>query len=150
MSCFYLRLASKERCTQNHATIQSAKLLNSRINRVARRTFLRYLKLTLHFVQEWDAYAVKFEKSVPPLETAAFITYSWWRHQMETLSALLALCAGNSLVTGGEFLLQRPVMRSFDVFFHLRLNKRLANNRKAGDLRSHRGHYDVTVMSLEF
>ena len=24
----------------------------------------------------------------------------WWRHQMETFSALLALCAGNSLVTG--------------------------------------------------
>ena len=25
---------------------------------------------------------------------------SWWRHQMETFSALLALCAGNSPVTG--------------------------------------------------
>ena len=24
---------------------------------------------------------------------------SWWRHQMETFSALLALCAGNSIVT---------------------------------------------------
>ena len=24
----------------------------------------------------------------------------WWRHQMETFSALLALCAGNSPVTG--------------------------------------------------
>ena len=47
-----------------------------------------------------------------------------WRHQMETFCALLALCAGNSLVTG-EFLLQRPVTRSFDVFFDLRLNRRL-------------------------
>ena len=35
---------------------------------------------------------------------------------METFSALLSLCAGNSLVTG-EFPAQRPVMRSFDVFF---------------------------------
>ena len=43
---------------------------------------------------------------------------------METFSALLALCAGNSPVTG-EFPSQRPVMRSFDVFFDLRLNKRL-------------------------
>ena len=46
---------------------------------------------------------------------------SWWRHQVETFSALLALCAGTSPVTG-EFLLQRPGMRSFDAFFDLRLN----------------------------
>ena len=26
-------------------------------------------------------------------------TYPWWRHQVETFSALLALCAGNSPVT---------------------------------------------------
>ena len=40
--------------------------------------------------------------------------------------ALLALCEGNSPVTG-EFPSQRPVTRSFDVFFDLRLNKRLSN-----------------------
>ena len=34
---------------------------------------------------------------------------TWWRHQMETFSALLAMCTG-----------------SFDVFFDLRLNKRLS------------------------
>ena len=50
---------------------------------------------------------------------------SWWRHQMETFSALLALCAGNSPVHG-EFPTQRPVTRSFDVFLDLRLNKRLS------------------------
>ena len=50
---------------------------------------------------------------------------SWWRHQMETFSALLAICAGNSPVPG-EFPAQRPVTRSFDVFFDLRLNKRLS------------------------
>ena len=48
-----------------------------------------------------------------------------WRHPMETFSALLAICAGNSLVTG-EFTDRRPVSRSFDVFFDLRLNKRLS------------------------
>ena len=42
---------------------------------------------------------------------------------METFSALLAICAGNSPVTG-EFPAQRPVTRSFDVIFNLRLNKR--------------------------
>ena len=40
-------------------------------------------------------------------------------------SALLAICAGNSPVPG-EFPTQRPVTRSFDVFFDLRLNKRLS------------------------
>ena len=41
---------------------------------------------------------------------------------METFSALLALCAGKSPVTG-EFTAQRPVTRSFDVFFDPRLSK---------------------------
>ena len=48
-----------------------------------------------------------------------------WCHQMETFSALLAICAGNSLVTG-EFPAQRPVTRNLDVFFDLRLNKLLS------------------------
>ena len=46
----------------------------------------------------------------------------WWRHQMETFSALLAICVGNSPVTG-KFPSQRPVTQSFDVFFDLHLNK---------------------------
>ena len=50
--------------------------------------------------------------------------YTWWRHQMETLFSLLAICAGNSPVTG-EFPAHRPVTRSFDLSFDLRLNKRL-------------------------
>ena len=43
---------------------------------------------------------------------------------METFSVLLAFCAGNLSVTS-EFPSQRPVTRSFDVFFDLRVNKRL-------------------------
>ena len=50
---------------------------------------------------------------------------SWWLHQMETFSALLAICAGNWPVPG-EFPTQRPVTRSFDVFFDLHLNKRMS------------------------
>ena len=56
-------------------------------------------------------------------------TESWWRHQMETFSALLVICAGNSPVTG-EFPAQRPVTRSFE----------------AGDFKRHRAHSDNTVM----
>ena len=65
--------------------------------------------------------------------------------KMEPLSALLALCAGNSPVTG-EVPAQRPVTRSFDVFSDLRLTKRLSKQSWAGDLRRHRGDYDVIVM----
>ena len=50
---------------------------------------------------------------------------TWQRHQMETFSTLLALCAGNSPVTG-EFPSQSPVMRSFDVYIDLRLNKQFS------------------------
>ena len=51
--------------------------------------------------------------------------FTWWRYQIEIFSALLALWAENSPVTG-EFSAQRPVTRSFDAFFDLRLNKRLS------------------------
>ena len=64
---------------------------------------------------------------------------------METFSALLAICAGNSLVSG-EFPAQRPVSRSFDIFFDLRWINRWVNNGEAGDSRLYRAHYDVIVM----
>ena len=67
---------------------------------------------------------------------------------METFSALLVICAGNSPVTG-EFPAQRPVTQSFNVFFDVRLNKRLSDGEWwFGDLRRHRAHHDVTVMAL--
>ena len=68
---------------------------------------------------------------------------------METFSALLAICAGNSPAPG-EFPAQSPVTRSFDVFFDLRLNNGWVNNREAGDSRRYRAHYVVTVMLMGF
>ena len=58
---------------------------------------------------------------------------------METFSVLLALCAGNSLVSGefhhkGQW--HGALMFSFI----------WVNNREAGDFRCHRAHDDVTVM----
>ena len=65
---------------------------------------------------------------------------------MEIFSALPAICAENSLVPG-EFLAQRPVTRSFDVFFDLRLNKRLSKQWWGWRFETLlRIHYDVTVM----
>ena len=67
------------------------------------------------------------------------------RRQMETFFASLALSEGNPSVTGG-FPPQRPVTRSYDVFFDLRLNEMLTNNREAGDLMCHR--YNVTLIVM--
>ena len=61
----------------------------------------------------------------PALCLPSGVMWSWWRHQIKTFSASLALCAGNSPVTF-ELTSQRPTTRSFDVFFDLRLNKRLS------------------------
>ena len=58
------------------------------------------------------------------------VNFPRWRHQMETFSALLTLCAWNSPVTG-EFPSRRPVTRNFDVLFDLRLNKRLSKQLKS-------------------
>ena len=64
---------------------------------------------------------------------------------METFSALLPLCAGNSPVIG-EFFAHSPVTQSFDVSFDLRVINGSVNNREAGDLRRYRTHCDVIVM----
>ena len=64
---------------------------------------------------------------------------------METFSALLAICAGNSPVSG-EFSTQRPVTRSFDIFFDLRLNKRFSQQSWGWLFDTLSCHYDVSVM----
>ena len=66
---------------------------------------------------------------------------------METFSALLAICAGNSPAPG-EFPIQRPVTRSFDAVFDVRLNKRSSKQSWGWWLRRYRGHYVVTVMRI--
>ena len=74
---------------------------------------------------------------------------TWWRHQMETFSALLDLCAGNSPVPVNS---PHKGQRRGTLMFSLicaRINDRV-NNREAGDLRRHRGHYDVIVMNTLF
>ena len=71
----------------------------------------------------------------------------WWSHRMEAFSALLALCAGNSPVTGG-FPSQRPVTRGFDVFLICAWISSRVNKREARNLRRHRAHYDLTVMTM--
>ena len=75
------------------------------------------------------------------------IVYSWWRHQIETFSALLTVCAGNSPITVNSP--HKGQWRGAFMFSLIcaRINS-WENNRDAGDLRRHGTHFDVTVMSL--
>ena len=65
---------------------------------------------------------------------------------METFSALLAICAGNSPVTG-KFHVHKCQWRGAFMFslIYAWING-WVNYREAGDLRRHRAHYDVFVM----
>ena len=68
----------------------------------------------------------------------------------ENIFCVIGPLCGDSPVTG-EFPSQRPVTRSFDISFALRLNTNgWVNNREAGDLRRHRTHYAVTVMYISY
>ena len=65
---------------------------------------------------------------------------SWWRHQMETFSASLALCAPVNSPHKGQW-------RGALIFILICtwIND-WVKNREAGDLRRFRAHYDVIVM----
>ena len=70
-------------------------------------------------------------------------SYAWWRHQMETFSALLALC----ITTGHRWI---PRTKASDAelwcFLWSAWINGWVNNREAGDLKRHRAHFDVIVM----
>ena len=70
---------------------------------------------------------------------------TWWHLQMKILSAILAICAWNSPVTG-EFHLQRPWRGALMFSLICAWINGWINNREAGDLRRHRTHsYGVTT-----
>ena len=83
----------------------------------------------------------------PHKRPTMLLVLTWWRYQMETFSAMLALCAGNSPVNG-EFPTKRPVTPMFFFMFSLicAWTNGWVNSQDAGDLRRHRAHYDVNVM----
>ena len=66
----------------------------------------------------------------------------WWRHQMETFSALLAICAGNSPVP-----VNSPHKGQWcgALMFCIWIND-WVNNGETGDLRRYLGHCNVNVM----
>ena len=72
--------------------------------------------------------------------THNFKLHTWRRHHMETFSASLALCEGNTSPHTGQW--------RWTLTFCLicAWTNGWANNRDVGDLRRLRPHYDVTVM----
>ena len=83
--------------------------------RLSNFTAIRWFEHTISRLQDFARSYVK--------TSHRFMT--WWRHQIETFFAFLFICARNSSIHG-EFPIQRPVTRSFDVFFDMRSNKRLS------------------------
>ena len=73
---------------------------------------------------------------------------TWWRHQMETFSAFLAICAGNSQVPANSPHKGQWRGALMFVFICVWIND-WVNNREVGDLRRYRAHYDVIVMMLQ-
>ena len=70
---------------------------------------------------------------------------AWWRHEMETFSALLFICVGNSPVPGNSP--HKGQLRGAFMFSLICVGiNGWVNNRKDGDLRRHRAYYDVIVM----
>ena len=72
--------------------------------------------------------------------------YTWWRHQMETFSSLLALCEGGIHHSPLDSARKGQWRWAFICIW---ING-WANHRDAGDLRCHCAHYDATVMYRSF
>ena len=99
--------------------------------------------------ETWYQWTVSW--SITPMMMSTHITESdvttpWWHHQMESFSALLALCAGNSPVPvnsphKGQW--RRALMFSLIWVWIIGW----INNCEAGDFRCYRSHYDIIVMS---
>ena len=99
-----------------------------------------------HTCQKLSRFITKYEKFIRRLSITLSSdkqANSWWRHQMETFSALLAI-------------LQYPVISPHKgqwrgaLMFYLicAWMHDWVNNREARDLRCYRAHYDVIVMHL--
>ena len=105
----------------------------------------------------WDSGRpiIKFSKVTENNNPPYWIKYwmTWWRHQMETFSASLAICAGNlcrSLMNLCRSLMNSPHKGQWcgALMFSLIcvwING-WVNNHEAGDLRRYHTHYDIIVM----
>ena len=93
---------------------------------------------------------IYFSSEIPLVSSCAWsVFFSWWRHQMETYSALQTLFVRGihwwSLNSPHKGRLRGALMFSL---MYACINGWI-NNGEAGDLRRHYADYDVTVMLLQ-
>ena len=88
--------------------------LNTVTPRLTRSVYVLLTYATIDYTKRYDCdYGCevgmwKMISNSFDIEVYSGIIQAWWRHQMGTFSVSLAICAGNSPVTG-EFPTQRPV-----------------------------------------
>ena len=75
-------------------------------------------------------------------------TLTWWGHEMETFSALLAICAGNSPVPAVNSLHKGQSRGALMFSLICVWINGWVNNIEADDLRRHPAHYDVIVITV--
>ena len=110
----------------------SLKLLFNSTPSSSKGTQFRHYLFYEHYIRSYVSFL--FVRRLPwqhckSLNNSLQPTQSWWRHQMETFSAVTWM---------------------YDVFFDLYLNKRLRKQSEVGDLRRHRAHWDVIVITLSW
>ena len=99
----------------------------------------------LQYIAGWNAWKVKLKLSgnsiaflsqIPSMLQGTWqgLYVPWWRHQLEILRPV-------------NFPHKRPVTRSFDDFSDRRLDQQLSKQLIRSNLRHHRAHYDVIVMT---
>ena len=96
----------------------------------------------------WSRWQIFHQNDISILVLAQLtISLSWWHHQMEKFSALLALCVCRSPVNSHH----KGQWRGALIFSLIcTWTTDWVNDRDAGDLRCHHTHYDVTVMTHKF
>ena len=82
------------------------------------------------------------------LQVHGWASFTWWHHQTETFSSLLAICAGihRSPVNSPHKGQWRGALMFSLICVEINGSE---NNREAGDLRRHLAHSDISVMNRE-
>ena len=108
----------------------------------------------LRTISGWASVQAYMDLKTPHISNCCRWISNHWRLSMMTssngnISRVTIPLLGELTGDCGEFTSQRPVTRSFDVFFDLRLNKHLSKQSWGWWLRHHGAHYDVIIMVLK-
>ena len=99
--------------------------------------------------QQYRQYRLNVNEKATHWRMQGLINWTWWRHQIETFSVLLALCEGNPPIP-----LTKASAVKFGVFFDLRLNKQLSKQSRRRwfetPLRSLWRHCNILILFFKY